>query len=137
MAKRKTHLTGASVGIFIASLKDASRQKDCRAISRLMSAATGEKPAMWGTSIIGFWTHHYQYANGKPAEICKVGFAPRAKSFAFYLPSYPGHAALIKALGKYKYSGGCLHVAKLADVDTDVLSKMVRGAYRSGAIRAA
>lgn len=137
MAKRKTHQTDASVGEFIASLKDESRQKDCRAISKLMSAATGEKPTMWGTSIIGFGKRHYQYANGNPAELCKVGFAPRAKSFAFYLPSYPGHADLIKGLGRYKYYGGCLHVAKLADVDADVLLKIVRGAFRSGAKRAA
>jgi len=84
---------------------------------------------MWGTSIVGFGKHHYQYANGKPAEICKVGFAPRARTFAFYLPKYPEHAELIGKLGKHRYSGGCLHIAKLADVDAKVLSTMVRKAF--------
>jgi hypothetical protein len=102
-----------------------------------MAAATGEKPTMWGPSIIGFGKRHYHYANGKPAELCKVGFAPRARSFAFYLPSYPGHAALIKDLGKHKYCGGCLHVAKLSDVDSKVLGRIVRDSFRSGGARAA
>lgn len=54
MARRKTHQTNASVGAFIDSIEDPSRRKDCRAIAKLMAAATGEKAAMWGTSIVGF-----------------------------------------------------------------------------------
>jgi hypothetical protein len=95
-----------------------------------MAAATKAKPGMWGTSIIGCGKHHYQYADGKPAEICKVGFAPRARSFSVYLPKYPEHASLIKKLGKHKYSGGCLHIGKLADVDTEILSRMFQAAFR-------
>jgi Domain of unknown function (DU1801) len=131
MAKRKTNQTADSVEEFIESIKEESKRADSRAITKLMAAATGEEPKMWGTSIVGFGKHHYQYANGKPAEICKVGFAPRSRSFAFYLPKYPEHASLIKKLGKHKYSGGCLHVARLADVDTEVLARMVASAYRT------
>lgn len=130
MAKRKTVQTDDSVDDFIDSIEDESKRNDCRAITKLMAAATGAEPKMWGTSIVGFGKHHYTYANGKPADICKVGFAPRARSFAFYLPKYPEHATLIENLGKHKYSGGCLHVARLADVDTDVLSRMISAAYR-------
>jgi hypothetical protein len=130
MAKRKTNQTDDSVDAFIASIEDDAKREDCRAITRLMAAATGKEPKMWGTSIVGFGKHHYQYANGKPAEICKVGFAPRARSFSLYLPKYPEHASLIKKLGKHKYSGGCLHVTRLADVDVEVLRRMVESAFR-------
>ena len=132
MAKRKTNQTDASVNEFIKSIEDKAKRDDSRAITKLMSAATGEAPKMWGPSIVGFGKHQYSYANGKPAEICKVGFSPRAKSFSFYLPKYPEHASLIKKLGKHKYSGGCLHVTRLADVDADVLALMVRSAFRTG-----
>jgi Domain of unknown function (DU1801) len=132
MAKRKTNQTDDSVDAFIDSIEDESRREDCRAITRIMRTATGQEPRMWGTSIIGFGKHHYQYANGKPAEICKVGFAPRARSFAFYLPKYPQHRELIPKLGKHKYSGGCLHLTKLADVDVRVLARMVKSAFRTG-----
>ena len=132
MAKRKTNETDASVDEFIDSIEDESKRADSRAITKLMAAATKQQAKMWGSSIVGFGKHHYQYANGKPAEICKVGFAPRARSFAFYLPKYPEHASLIKQLGKHKYSGGCLHVTRLADVDTAILAQMVKCAFRSG-----
>ena len=131
MTKRKTNQSDDSVDDFIASIHGEERREDCRAITKLMAAATGAKPRMWGTSIVGFGKHHYSYANGKPAEICKVGFAPRARSFSFYLPKYPEHASLVKNLGKHKYSGGCLHVTRLSDVDTKVLSSMIRAAYRT------
>ena len=132
MAKRKTNETDESVEAFIDSIENESKREDCRSITRLMKAATGQRPKMWGTSIIGFGKHHYQYANGKPAEICKVGFAPRARSFAFYLPKYPEHAQLVAELGKHKYSGGCLHLVRLTDVNVEVLTKMVECAFRVG-----
>lgn len=68
MAKRKTHENDTSVDAFIAAISDESKREDCRAIMQLMRAATGQKPKMWGTSIIGFGKHHYQYANGKPFD---------------------------------------------------------------------
>jgi Domain of unknown function (DU1801) len=131
MAKRKTNQTDDSVSEFIDSIEDKPKRDDSRAISKLMAAATGEEPKMWGTSIVGFGKHHYLYANGKPGEICKVGFSPRARSFSFYLPRYPEHASLIKKLGKHKYSGGCLHITRLSDVDAEILSLMVKSAFRT------
>ena len=132
MAKRKTNESDASVDEFIASIEDQSKREDSRAITDLMARSTGVEPKMWGSSIVGFGKHHYQYANGKPAEICKVGFAPRARSFSFYLPKYSEHASLVKKLGKHKYSGGCLHVTKLADVDIAILARMVKCAFKTG-----
>ncbi len=132
MAKRKTNETDDSVDQFIDAIADESKRIDCRAIVKLMTAATGVEPKMWGASIVGFGKHHYQYANGKPAEICKIGFAPRSKSFAFYIPKYPEHASLIKKLGKHKYSGGCLHITRLADVQVEILTRMIERAFRSG-----
>lgn len=79
-----------------------------------------------------FGKHHYSYASGKPAQICQAGFASRARSFAFYLPRFPEHDALIKELGKCKYSGGCLHLTRLANVDPNVLAMMIECAYRAG-----
>ena len=131
MAKRKTNESDDSVSEFIDSIKDESKRDDGRAITKLMMAATGEIPKMWGTSIVGFGKRHYLYANGKPGEICKVGFSPRAKSFSFYLPQSPEHASLIRKLGKHKYSGGCLHVTRLSDVDTKILTLMVKSAFRT------
>jgi len=129
MTTRKTHQTDASVDSFIGSIGDQLKQEDCRAFTDLMSHATGQEPKMWGKRIIGFGKRHYQYANGKPAELCKVGFAPRSKSFAFYIGQFPGKQALIDKLGKYQYHGGCLHLKKFADADAKVLAKIIQEAY--------
>lgn len=128
----KTIETNSSVDGFIDAIEDESKRQDCRALTKLMAAATGVEPKMWGTSIVGFGKRHYQYANGKPGEICKVGFASRSKSFAIYLPEYPEHAVLITKLGKHKYSGGCLHITRLADVQVGILTRMVERAFRAG-----
>jgi hypothetical protein len=130
MANMKTIETNSSVDGFIDTIEDESKRQDCRALTKVMAAATGVEPKMWGASIVGFGKRHYQYANGKPGEICKVGFAPRSKSFAIYLPEYPEHASLIKKLGKHKYSGGCLHITRLADVQLEILTRMIERAFR-------
>jgi hypothetical protein len=129
MTKIKTTQNDNSVDAFIKAIKDEARQADARALVKLMVAATGVKPKMWGTSIVGCGERHYAYANGKPGVMCKVGFAPRAKSFALYLAKGSDHAALIKQLGKHKYSGGCLHITRLADVQVDVLLRMIKSAF--------
>lgn len=132
MAKMKTTVNDNSVTAFLDGIKEPAKRDDAHAIAKLMATATGEIPRMWGNAIVGCGKHHYQYANGKPGEICKVGFSPRAKSFSFYLPHYPEHAALIEKLGKHKYSGGCLHITRLADVDTKVLARMIKSAFQTG-----
>jgi len=132
VVKIKTTQNRASVTNYIASLPEEQKRKDGRKIIKLMKSATQEKPTMWGDKIVGFGIHHYTYANGKPGEICNVGFAPRARSFAFYLSNFPTRDKLLDKLGKYKFSGGCLHIAKLEDVDEDVLETIVQKAYTHG-----
>lgn len=129
MARRKTQETDASVDDFIESLPDQVKRQDCRALVELVKSATGQEPRMWGTHIVGFGKHYYEYADGRPAEICKVGFAPRSRSFAFYMANFPERATLLDKLGEHRFSGGCLHIAKLNVVDPDVLETIVRKAY--------
>jgi hypothetical protein len=124
----KTVPTTASVPAYIASLPEAMHQ-DSKTLVKLFKQATGQKPVMWGDRIIGFGIHHYPLASGKTGAMCKASFAPRSKSFAFYLADFPGRTALLKKLGKHKFQGGCLHIPKLADVDLAVLEALVRKAY--------
>lgn len=132
VTKIKTVQNSASVSKFIASLPEEHKRKDGRKIVKIMQSATEEKPKMWGDKIIGFGKYQYTYANGKPGEICNVGFAPRSRSFAFYLSNFPGRGKLIDKLGKHKFSGGCLHISKLEDVDETVLETIVQRAYLQG-----
>ncbi len=79
---------------------------------------------MWGPSIIGFGTCHYVYESGREGDICLTGFSPRKPSLVLYIGSSP--KALMSKLGKYKMSGGCLHIKTLDDVDRGVLRELVK-----------
>ena len=70
----KTRQNTASVPAFITAVKDPERRADCRTLLKLMQVATGQKPKMWGTSIVGFGTQTYQ-SGGKEGEWFLVGFS--------------------------------------------------------------
>lgn len=91
-----------------------------------MEEATGAKPVMWGTAIVGFAARPITYADGRTADWPVVAFSPRSTSLVLYLAHrYPRYEALVKKLGKHKQVGGCLHIRSLADVDVRVLAEMV------------
>jgi hypothetical protein len=60
MADNKTKPTKLSVAKFLAAVTDTTRRADAKALVKLMQNASGEKPQMWGPSIIGFGSYHYR-----------------------------------------------------------------------------
>jgi hypothetical protein len=54
MAANKTQVNDLSVAAFIGQLADPAQRADAQALVTLLQSATGEKPKMWGPSIIGF-----------------------------------------------------------------------------------
>ena len=126
MAENKTKATTASVAGFINALPDPVRKADARALVKLMQAATGEKPKMWGPSIVGFGSCHYIYESGREGDMPLVGFSPRKPATVLYLSrGFPGFEALLARLGKHTTSGGCVYVKRVADLDQKVLKAIV------------
>lgn len=126
MAKNKTVETKESVKDFIAKISDVKKRKDFSSITDMISKHTGLKPKMWGTSIVGFGSYHYKYESGREGDAPLVGIAPRASSIVLYLGCEEAvRDDLLPKFGKYKLSGGCIHIQKLEDIDTAVLIKMV------------
>lgn len=126
MAENKTKATKASVPAYIAAIKDEQRRADCKALVTLISKATGLKPKMWGTAIVGFGSYHYTYDSGREGDMCVVGFSSRAGAITVYAHDFDGREALLAKLGKHKAKGGCIYVAKLADVNVTVLGQIVK-----------
>jgi hypothetical protein len=126
MAELKTKQTDESVKKFLDSVKDEKKRNDCFEIIKIMKAATCLEPKMWGTSIIGFGKYHYKYESGREGEMCLVGFSPRKQNITLYLMvALSNPEKLLKSLGKYKVSGGCLYINKLDDVDTGILKQLI------------
>jgi hypothetical protein len=129
MAENKTKETDASVDAYLAAIKDEERHKDCLALAKLMAKASKHPPRMWGTSIVGFGSHHYRYESGREGDTCLVGFSSRKGDITVYgLTSAPGHEELIPKLGRHKAGKGCLYIRKLSDIDLKVLEKLVADA---------
>lgn len=132
MAELKTQLTKQKVGTFIATVSDKEKQKDAKALLALMKGATGMPPKMWGTSIIGFGMYHYKSErSSQEGDWPLTGFSPRKQNLTVYImPGFSAYEGLLKKLGKYKKSVGCLYINKLSDVDTKVLAKIVQTSVR-------
>ena len=126
-AELKTQRNSSSVKAFLDSVSDERKRKDARAVSALMQDVTGEKPAMWGTSIVGFGSYHYKGASGREGDWMLTGFSPRKDSLTLYLMSgFQQHSELLAKLGKHKTSMGCLYIKSLEDVHLPTLKKLVR-----------
>jgi hypothetical protein len=126
MADTKTKPTKVSVAAFIAALTDPVKRADAKTIVKLMQSATGEKPKMWGTSIIGFGTFHYKYDSGHEGDMPLACFSPRKNAIVLYcLTGSRDSEALLAKLGKHTRGKGCLYVKKLADVDRKVVEALV------------
>ena len=130
MAERKTIENDASVRDFLKNIENDKRREDSLVLAKLMRSISRKQAKMWGPSIVGFGKHQYQYADGKPGEICKIGFAPRVQALVLYLSNFDGRAKLLKKLGKHRMSGGgCLYINKLDDIDLDVLTSIIGQAH--------
>jgi hypothetical protein len=126
MADNKTKPTKLSVAAFIAKLTDQTRRADAKALVQLMQSASGEKPKMWGPSIIGFGSYHYRYDSGREGDMPVIAFSPRKAATVLYnMGGFSDAGALRAKLGKHMTGKGCLYIKKLADVDQKVLETLV------------
>ena len=136
MAENKTKATTSSVGAFIDALTNPTRRSDAKVLVQLMQRASGEKPTMWGPSIVGFGSYHYRYDSGREGDMPLVGFSPRKAANVLYGILAPSEArALLTKLGKHTTGKGCLYIKKLADVDTSVLEALITHAVAHGRAR--
>ncbi len=92
----------------------------------MMQSATGEKPKMWGPSIVGFGSYHYTYESGREGDTPLAGFSPRKAATVLYgVTGSSDSEALLGRLGKHTTGKGCLYIKKLTDVDQKVLETLV------------
>ncbi len=130
MAENKTRPTDQDVMDFLNRVDHQTRREDGLALLRIMEEITGEDAVMWGSSIVGFGSYHYQYESGREGDMPLVGFSPRKQNMTLYImPGFDDYEALLAGLGKHKIGKSCLYVNKLADVDEAVLRRLIRRSY--------
>jgi hypothetical protein len=122
----KTHATSASVGAFIAEQTNETVRDDCHTLIELMRELTGEQPRMWGPTIIGFGTYHYQYASGREGDAPLAGFSPRKPELVIYVEPEALEPEIMARLGKHRHSKSCVYVKRLDDIDLSVLKTLLQ-----------
>ena len=126
MAEPKTKPTRASVKAFLDAVEDERKRRDCWEVIKMMASVTGNKPKMWGTSIIGFGSYHYKYRSGREGDWPITGLSPRKQNLTIYVMlGFSRYESLMKKLGKYKTSKSCLYVKSLDDIDRKVLTRLI------------
>ena len=125
-AEPKTKKTNVNPKDFLNTIKDEQKRKDSFEVMKMMQKATGAKPVMWGSAIVGFGSVKLKYASGKELDWPQTGFSPRKQALTLYvLGASKEQNALLKKLGKHKTAKVCLYINKLSDVDTKVLEKVI------------
>ena len=135
MAENKTQRTTASVAAFLAAIADPVRRRDAKALAALIRKATGERPAMWGSSIVGYGQTTYHGRTGS-VDWFPVGFSSRKAALVVYLlGGLRANAGLLKDLGPHKVGGGCLYLPRFKEIDTKVLTRLIKLAFLNGSPR--
>jgi len=126
MAELKTKPHKGSVTEFLKSVSNEIRRKDAQTVLKLMKQITGERPKMWGPTMVGFGSYHYKYASGREGDWFVTGFSPRSQALTLYIMAgFTRYDSLMKKLGKYKTGRSCLYIKNLEDIDTKVLKQLV------------
>ncbi len=131
MAELKTKETNQPATDFLDTITPEEKRQDGYALLELFTKVTGEKPRMWGTSIVGFGKYHYKSERSvQEGDWPLVGFSPRKQNLTLYIMAgNTDNETMLKKLGKHKSSVGCLYITRLSDIDTSVLSKLIENSY--------
>ncbi len=94
----KTTATLVIAADFLAAVPDPRRREEAAVIDALHRRVTGCEPVMWGPSIVGYGNYCDRRAEADD---------------------------LFARLGKHTTGKSCLYIRKLAEVDLEVLEKLV------------
>lgn len=131
MTDNKTKPHDGSVLEFLNSVEHKTRREDGFKLLEIFERVTGDKPVMWGPSIVGFGQYHYKYDSGREGNWMLSGFSPRKAHLVLYMMGcyhsggFDGQAELFGRLGKHKMGASCLYINKLSDINIDVLEHII------------
>lgn len=132
MTQPKIVITGAEVEAFLAAVEPNRRREEARVLDALFRKVTGEKPRMWGPTIIGYGEYRTTYDSGRAVHWMRSGFSPRKAKHSLYLMggycddmTARGRDDKLARLGKHSTGKSCLYVNKLSDIDLAVLEDII------------
>ena len=126
-----TNWTDVDPQSFLAQVKNHKRRRDAETLLGLMERVTGQRPRMFGPSIVGFGEYHYRYDSGHSGFGPAASFAPRSTAIVVYLPDgLAAHQADLADLGPHQEGTGCLYLKDLAQVNLNALERIIASSYQ-------
>lgn len=126
----KTQPTNKDPLQVIEEIPNEKKQQDAHILLDIFAKATGTLPVVWGEKFIGYGTFKYQCKSGYSAEIYSTGFSVTKSRITLHLYlDEPILQDYLKRLGKVTFGKSCVYINKLADVDIDILTKMISKAF--------
>lgn len=111
---------------FIETVGNPKKREDAYKLLKIFEETTGHEAKMWGPSIIGFGSYHYQYESGHEGDAPLVGFSPRkAKISLYFATGDTEREKLLERFGKHTSGKSCVYINKLADVNEEVLKQLI------------
>lgn len=136
MVKNKMTTSDNSAVDFIESIQNETRKKDGLFLMDMMKRITQVEPTKWGPSIIGCDSYVHVYESGHEKRLPLLAFSPRKQYLVLYvLNNFENQQHLLDNLGKYKRGNICLYINKLADVDVEILEKIVLSSYNKDKLK--
>lgn len=133
MSQNKTQPTNVSVDSFLTTVSE-ERRNESHILIDMMQEISGEKPMMWGPSIVGFGSYHYKYASGRTGGAAKIGFSPRKQAISLYI-TCDAESEFSDELSKLgsgvSYGKGCIYIKRLDGVNMQMLGQMIEKAYKA------
>jgi hypothetical protein len=131
MAELKTQKNDASVEGFVNSIDDDSKRLDSLKLLEIFDECTGEKPAMWGKSMVGYGSYHYKSErSSQEGDWMMTGFSPRKQNLTIYIiPGFSKYQNELAKLGKHKTSVSCLYIKRLSDINLEILKKIISDSF--------
>ncbi len=122
----KTVENDGDVREFLESVASEVRRADAWKTVRMMEAASGEQPRMWGESIVGFGRYRYRRSDNTEHSWMLTGVSPRKSSLVVYvMPGFSSYGDILGRLGRHRHSVSCLYITRLSNIDFDVLTELV------------
>ena len=123
--QQKTLPEPSHLGAFLAGIQPEKRQLESARMIDILERLSGEKPVMWGPSIVGFGKYDYVYESGHSGTAYRIGFSPRKAAITIYIMSgYDNKKELLSRLGPHIVGKSCLYIKDLTKVDAEVLEEI-------------
>lgn len=120
----KTQPTSIEPTEFIDGLPKPAQRDDGRALLTLMGEVTGAPAVMWGASVIGYGSYHYQ-GRSSSGEWFRLGFSPRASQVVLYGGNPEALGDVLDRLGPHTTGKGCIYLKRVGDADPAVLRELI------------